>query len=92
MRRRKKRGDDDDDVLVPAAVISLAAPAPQLPEDPIAPEPGYYSSGMFRQFVIKYFLNFSKSKHLWHIHWWFHFFRLLNEPFYFLPICDLLIS
>ena len=48
MRRRKKRSDDDDDVLVPTAVISLAAPAPQLPEDPVAPEPGY-SSGMLQQ-------------------------------------------
>ena len=46
MRRRKKKGgDDDEDVLVPAAVISLAAPAPELPEDPYAPQPGYYSSG-----------------------------------------------
>ena len=50
MRRRKKRGDDDDDVLVPAAVISLAAPAPQLPEDPVGPEPGY-SSGMLQQYL-----------------------------------------
>ena len=58
MRRRKKRGDDDDDVLVPAAVISLAAPAPQLPEDPIAPEPGYYSSGILQSFLISFFLNF----------------------------------
>ena len=50
MRRRKKRGDDDDDVLVPAAVISLAAPAPQLPEDPVAPEP-VYSSGMLQLYL-----------------------------------------
>ena len=49
MRRRKKRSDDDDEVLVPAAVISLAAPAPQFPEDPMAPEPGYSASGMLRQ-------------------------------------------
>ncbi len=44
-RRRRKRRKGDEEMLVPNVIISLAAPVPVIPEDPMMPEPGYYTTG-----------------------------------------------